>query len=475
NIQKPANNINTALISGKKIPINEVDEMKSEVKQSLTKFQTALANQNLSQMTSEKLEKSETNFMSLGTTTKTQKNNSSITLSTALDNIIFRLKTPNNLTSVAENLNSNLDNNLGKYVAKRIFDENLFEEGSQNSFTDKDLMIILKNISISITALSTGAISNYIESIENNKKDYKNLQNLQQMNRLSNTSNVGNIIDVANNDSDISPNLSLNSSRSISSQQLNESRNESEFLSESNHKSQKSQKQNSFGQFRNDSSESQKNNIEVKSFKIEYREIEKNNSSNQSQELNKSDEKTEKPKVSNKFIERLAEITYKGSRNEVINTTVLDSGKYDLAERLQASRNLENLYEKIKEFNLSNKIEERVQMKLLPENLGMLDVEMKKEGRQLTILFLTENEKAKEMLEKNIYILRDRLNNFDMDVRSIEVRVREEEKFYEQDRQQNNNQNNQKEEHKHNGNNENKKRFASEGVNADDDERERNL
>ncbi|MFN6992109.1 MAG: flagellar hook-length control protein FliK, partial [Fervidobacterium sp.] len=471
NIQKLANTINTALTTEKKTPINEANEMKSEVRQNLTKSPIARTNQNLSQMTPEKLEKSETNFMALGTTSKVQKNHSPINLSAALDNIVFKIKMPDNVTeNLNSNLNRNLDNNIGNYVVKRIFYKALFEEENQNSVTGNDLMIILKNISISITALSTDAISNYIESTGNNKKNYKSLQNLQQINRLSNTSNVGNIADVVNTDSNISSNFSLNSPMNISSQQLSENRNESEFLNEDN---QTSQRQNLVGQFRNDSSDLQKNNIEVKSFKIEYREVERNNSNNQSQELSMSDEKTEKPKVSNKFIERLAEMTYKGSKNEVFNTTIIDSGKYDLAERLQASRNLENLYEKIREFNLSNKIEERVQMKLLPENLGMLDVEMKKEGKQLTILFIAENEKAKEMLEKNLYILRDRLNNFDMDVRSIEVKVREEEKFYEQDRQQNNNQNNQREEHRHNGNNENKKRFASEGVSDDDDERER--
>jgi len=81
----------------------------------------------------------------------------------------------------------------------------------------------------------------------------------------------------------------------------------------------------------------------------------------------------------------------------------------DLAERLQNSRNLEEIYEKIKQFATSYKLEEKVQMKLFPEELGNLDVELKKEGKQIQILFLAENEKVKDTIEKNSYILRDRL------------------------------------------------------------------
>jgi len=90
------------------------------------------------------------------------------------------------------------------------------------------------------------------------------------------------------------------------------------------------------------------------------------------------------------------------------------------------------IYEKIKQFATSYKLEEKVQMKLFPEELGNLDVELKKEGKQIQILFLAENEKVKDTIEKNSYILRERLASLDFEVRTFEVKVREEERYYDQ-------------------------------------------
>ncbi|MGC8956074.1 MAG: flagellar hook-length control protein FliK [Fervidobacterium sp.] len=211
---------------------------------------------------------------------------------------------------------------------------------------------------------------------------------------------------------------------------------------------------------RNFPGESLKNNLEVSSFKVEYKEkINDTNSSNLSEE---------KPKISDKFVERLAQLTYKAA-DQNMESHSTQTNKLDFAERLQASRNLEQIYERIKEFSLSNMREERVQMKLVPENLGNLDVELKKEGRQLSITFITENEKAKEMLEKSIQVLRERLANLDFEVRSVEIRVKEDEKYYEHDR------NSQHGQHREHNEGNQKRKYTYEEVTQDDDERERDI
>lgn len=218
-------------------------------------------------------------------------------------------------------------------------------------------------------------------------------------------------------------------------------------------------------ELRNNTYETSKNNLEVKSLKIEY-----NNKNQQKMEsdIEKSNYE-DRPKVSNKFIERLAEMTYRNleQKNDVSSTT--QTNRFELAERLQSSRNLEQIYEKIREFSLSNRIEERVQMKLLPENLGNLDIEMRKEGKQITLLFIAENEKAKDTIEKNIHILRDRLSNLDLEVKNVEIKTKEEEKYYEHER--NDHQNSQQQRNEENQ----KRKYTYEEVIEDDDERKRNV
>ncbi|HOS52472.1 MAG TPA: flagellar hook-length control protein FliK [Fervidobacterium sp.] len=234
---------------------------------------------------------------------------------------------------------------------------------------------------------------------------------------------------------------------------------------------------------RNSTDDVSKNKLEIKSIQIEY--TEKKDDSNSS---NSKDTLEGKPNVSNKFAERLAELSYKtnGERPEIDST--ISTGQsassdrasdLDLAERLQNSRNLEEIYEKIKQFATSYRLEEKVQMKLFPEELGNLDVELKKEGKQIQILFLAENEKAKDTIEKNSYILRERLASLDFEVRTFEVKVREEERYYDQKQgqEEGKNQNSQNGRNSRNGRSyqedeENNKNNNRKWVIKDDDERE---
>ena len=234
---------------------------------------------------------------------------------------------------------------------------------------------------------------------------------------------------------------------------------------------------------RNSTDDVSKNKLEIKSIQIEY--TEKKDDSNSS---NSKDTLEGKPNVSNKFVERLAELSYKtnGERPEIDST--ISTGQsassdrasdLDLAERLQNSRNLEEIYEKIKQFATSYRLEEKVQMKLFPEELGNLDVELKKEGKQIQILFLAENEKAKDTIEKNSYILRERLASLDFEVRTFEVKVREEERYYDQKQgqEEGKNQNSQNGRNSRNGRSyqedeENNKNNNRKWVIKDDDERE---
>jgi len=234
---------------------------------------------------------------------------------------------------------------------------------------------------------------------------------------------------------------------------------------------------------RNSTDDVSKNKLEIKSIQIEY--TKKKDDSNSS---NSKDTLEGKPNVSNKFVERLAELSYKtnGERPEIDST--ISTGQsassdrasdLDFAERLQNSRNLEEIYEKIKQFATSYRLEEKVQMKLFPEELGNLDLELKKEGKQIQILFLAENEKAKDTIEKNSYILRERLASLDFEVRTFEVKVREEERYYDQKQgqEEGKNQNSQNGRNSRNGRSyqeaeENNKNNNRKWVIKDDDERE---
>ncbi len=212
-------------------------------------------------------------------------------------------------------------------------------------------------------------------------------------------------------------------------------------------------------EFRNEVSQSSKNKLEIKSFEVEYK----------MKEESKKEEFQERPNISNKFLERLAELTYKSSESKTEQTYQINN-RFELVERLQHSQNLEEIYKKIRDFGFSNRLEENVRMKLYPEQLGNIDVELKKEGRVITIVFVAENEKSKELLEKNIGILRDRLTALDFDVRNMEVKMKEESNYYE-DAKQHQNQQNQKHGEE---NNEDKRKAFSEEVMEDDNERERN-
>jgi len=239
----------------------------------------------------------------------------------------------------------------------------------------------------------------------------------------------------------------------------------------------------SYKNLRNNTDDVSKNKLEIKSIKIEY--TEKKDDSNSG---NSKDTLEGKPNVSNKFVERLAELSYKTntgresgsalSTSESAASNSPSKSDLDLAERLQNSRNLEEIYEKIKQFATSYKLEEKVQMKLYPEQLGNLDVELKKEGKQIQIVFLAENEKAKDTIEKNSHILRDRLASLDFEVKTFEVKVKEEERYYDQKQgqEEGKNQNNQNGRNSRNGKGYQESKEDNENINRkwvieDDDER----
>jgi flagellar hook-length control protein FliK len=212
-------------------------------------------------------------------------------------------------------------------------------------------------------------------------------------------------------------------------------------------------------EFRNEIAQASKNKLEIKSFEIEYK----------MKEESKKEEFQERPNISNKFLERLAELTYKSSEAKT-EQTYQTNNRFELVERLQHSQNLEEIYKKIRDFGFSNRLEENVRMKLYPEQLGNIDVELRKEGKAITIVFVAENEKSKELLEKNIGILRDRLTALDFDVRNMEVKMKEESNYHEDARHHQNQQNQEHGEQNH----ENKRKAFSEEVMEDDNERERN-
>ncbi len=386
-----------------------------------------------------------------------------------ISNVVIHLNTFNETAKINQVNQSDLKNKtITNYVINYVIEINKQEQKKQNSN--------IPDLAVNTNVNSKNFAQNFQEKYEENEitsdlsksiiqlkaiVDIANLENLNIENIKDTNSKLSLQTSFKTNDPTyiINPHSTvIENSTDFSSNNLNSSKN-----SQINQYSDNS-KYDFQNELRNNTYETSKNNLEVKSLKIEYK-------NKTQQKLESEIEKSsyeDKPKVSNKFIERLAEMTYRNleQKNDVSSTT--QTNRFELAERLQSSRNLEQIYEKIREFSISNKIEESVQMKLLPENLGNLDIEMKKEGKQITLLFIAENEKAKDTIEKNIHILRDRLSNLDLEIRNIEIKTKEEEKYYEHER--NNNQNPQQQ------NEENQKRkYAYEEVIENDDERKRDI
>ncbi|MFN4224218.1 MAG: flagellar hook-length control protein FliK [Fervidobacterium nodosum] len=404
------------------------------------------------------------------------KQNDLITSNNDIKNVLNEI---NNIVIAFNNLNmssqtnqadqSNLKNKtILNYVANYVNEITKQEQKQQNS----NILDLSVNTNIKPKNLAQNVqekyedneiISELSKSIIQLKAivDIANLENLNIKNTKDTDSKSSLQLGVKTNDPTyiINPHSTIiENSTDFSNNTLNNSKNSQTNPYPDNSKN---NFQNELNELRNNTYETSKNNLEVKSLKIEY------NNKNQ-QKLESEIEKSnyeDRPKVSNKFIERLAEMTYRNleQKNDVSSTT--QTNRFELAERLQSSRNLEQIYEKIREFSLSNRIEERVQMKLLPENLGNLDIEMRKEGKQITLLFIAENEKAKDTIEKNIHILRDRLSNLDLEVRNVEIKTKEEEKYYEHER--NDHQNSQQQRNEENQ----KRKYTYEEVIEDDDER----
>ncbi len=155
------------------------------------------------------------------------------------------------------------------------------------------------------------------------------------------------------------------------------------------------------------------------------------------------------------------------SNSESLNVSNSKTNKIELFELLHHSLNLREIYERIRDFTLSARTEERIDIKLRPDFLGNLEIQLRKEGSALYVTFVTESKTGKEMLEKGMFVLREKLAELDFEVRSVEVKVHEEDQHMQErdDRKQ------------HSGQQE--EQFANQGkkrwVVGNDDEREQDI
>ncbi len=172
-------------------------------------------------------------------------------------------------------------------------------------------------------------------------------------------------------------------------------------------------------QFRNNQPQNE-NKLNVKEFKVEV------NTVNKKTELTTREILQEKPKVPESFKQRLVENAYTNvvEKKEFVNSPELKSN-FSNVERYVSSRNLEEIYEKVRAFSLSNSIEEKVTLKLYPKELGEIEIHMRKVGKQIEIFFTAEFEETRKALEKNSALLAERFTKVDFEVRNMEFKTKE--------------------------------------------------
>ncbi len=176
-------------------------------------------------------------------------------------------------------------------------------------------------------------------------------------------------------------------------------------------------------QFRNNQPQNE-NKLNVKEFKVEV------NTLNKKLDLISKEIIQEKPKISESFKQRLVENLYSGGviKKEFIGSDELKvstNNNFNNVERYVSSRNIEEIYEKVRAFSLSNSIEEKATLKLYPKELGEIEVHMRKVGKQIEIFFTAEFEETRKTLEKNSSLLTERFTKLDFEVRNMEFKTKE--------------------------------------------------
>ncbi|NLN14079.1 MAG: flagellar hook-length control protein FliK, partial [Tissierellia bacterium] len=95
----------------------------------------------------------------------------------------------------------------------------------------------------------------------------------------------------------------------------------------------------------------------------------------------------------------------------------------DVAEQVDFRENIESINDKIIEFMDLNRDENSVRLKLHPEELGYVDLNLKMEEGKLVVKILVENEAARDLFNSNLNQLNNNLLRQDIVLGRVDIEL----------------------------------------------------
>ncbi|WP_126992342.1 flagellar hook-length control protein FliK [Thermosipho globiformans] len=153
-----------------------------------------------------------------------------------------------------------------------------------------------------------------------------------------------------------------------------------------------------------------------------------------------------KPKVSNNIKEFYAKKSYQSLSHideNIVRPGDIQTGKVDLNQKVKIetqNRNIENIYKKVVEMiNFKGEIvKEKAVINLEHPAFGKMEINLEKIKDEVVVKFIFDNSDSKEVIEKGLINLRERLLNVGLEVKEFNLEVKEEQEWYEDENQQSN-------------------------------------
>ncbi|HCF37920.1 MAG TPA: flagellar hook-length control protein FliK [Thermosipho africanus] len=150
-----------------------------------------------------------------------------------------------------------------------------------------------------------------------------------------------------------------------------------------------------------------------------------------------------KPKVSNNIKEFYAKKSYQSLSHideNIVRSGDLQTGKVDLNQKVEIetqNRNIENIYKKVVEMiNFKGEIiKEKAVINLEHPAFGKMEINLEKVKDEIVVKFVFDNSDSKEIIEKGLVNLRERLLNVGLEVKEFNLEVKEEQEWYEDENQ----------------------------------------
>ncbi|EKF49437.1 hypothetical protein H17ap60334_05479 [Thermosipho africanus H17ap60334] len=150
-----------------------------------------------------------------------------------------------------------------------------------------------------------------------------------------------------------------------------------------------------------------------------------------------------KPKVSNNIKEFYAKKSYQSLSHideNIVRPGDIQTEKVDLNQKVEIeaqNRNIENIYKKVVEMiNFKGEIiKEKAVINLEHPAFGKMEINLEKAKDEVVVKFVFDNSDSKEIIEKGLVNLRERLLNVGLEVKEFNLEVKEEQEWYEDENQ----------------------------------------